>query len=404
MVPTMSAQLAAIAVILVVMAAAFHLAGRREGRETYWRSWCLANLMIAGAVVVFISERHLPLLFVATLPNALLVVGYAMRWRAARQFAGRAVPAAVILGPALVFGMLCVVSLLAGSPSHVFSASNVILAGLAGTIAFEFWRDRFDGLPSRYVLIAVYAVAALSFAARAVQVTFFDGMRFDAVPQQQMLEVHLLIAVLQVAGAGAFALSLAYERGAARLRYTATHDSLTGLMNRSAFETAARQRIERADGRFAFALIDIDHFKRINDLYGHAAGDTALRTCAAICRQQLRASDIIARFGGEEFAVILNDVSQDESAVVAERVRAAVAQKTIEIEDRQVALTVSVGLCHADHSADTLDAVMRAVDEKLYEAKRSGRNRIVQATAAPARSPAAAAVGRGQVGLATAVR
>jgi predicted signal transduction protein with EAL and GGDEF domain len=309
MVQTTTLLLAAIAVILIVMAAAFYLAGRRESCETYWRSWCLADLMIAGAVAVFIFERHVPLLLVATLPNALLVLGYVMRWRAARQFAGHALPAAVILVPVSAFGMLCAGSVLGGSLGSVFVASNVMLAGLAGTIAFEFWRDRADRLPSRYVLIVLYAVAALSFLVRAVQVTFFDGMRFDEAPQQQMLEIHLLIAILHVVGTGAFALSLAYERGAARLRYTATHDSLTGLMNRSAFEAAARQRIERRDGRFAFALIDIDHFKRINDFYGHAAGDTALRTCAETCRQQLRASDIIARVGGEEFAIILDDVS-----------------------------------------------------------------------------------------------
>ena len=359
MVQTTTLLLTAIAVILIVMAAAFYLAGRREGRESYWRSWCLANLMIAGAVVVFLFESHIPVLLIATLPNALLVLGYAMRWRAARQFAGRAVTAVVLLGPASAFGVMCAGAVLGGSLDNVFVASNVVLAGLAGTIAFEFWRDHADRLPSRYVLIVLYSVATLSFLVRAVQVTFFDGMRFDETPQQQMLEIHLLIAILHVVGTGAFALSLAYERGAARLRYTATHDSLTGLMNRSAFEVAARQRLERRDGRFAFALIDIDHFKRINDLYGHAAGDIALRTCAETCRQQLRASDIIARVGGEEFAVILDDVSQDESVAVIERIRLAVAQRTIKIENREVVLTVSAGICHADNCPDTFDAVMR---------------------------------------------
>lgn len=380
--PNATLLLAAIAVILVVMAAAFYLAGRRENGETYWRSWCLANLLIASAVVIFILERQVPLWLVATLPNALLVLGYAMRWRAARQFAGRAVPAVVILGPASAFGVLCAGSVLWGSLGGVFSASNLVLAALAGTVASEFWRDRADRLPSRYVLIAAYVVAALFFLVRAVQVVFFDGLRFEEAPQQQWLEIHLMIAILHAVGTGAFALSLAYERGAARLRYTATHDSLTGLMNRGAFEAVARQRIERGDGRFAFALLDIDHFKRINDLYGHAAGDTALRTCAEVCQQQLRASDIIARVGGEEFAFMLDDVSLEEAAAVMERIRRAVAERIIEIEDRQVVLTVSGGLCHADGCADTLDAVMHLVDDKLYEAKRGGRNRIVQAMAA----------------------
>lgn len=381
--PNATLLLAAIAIILVVMAAAFYFAGRRESCETYWRSWCLANLLIAGAVVVFIFERHIPILLVVTLPNALLVLGYALRWQAARQFAGRAVPTAVILGPALAFVVLSAAPLFGGSLGEVFNASNIVLTVLAGIIAFEFWRDCADRLPSRYVLIVAYAVAALSFLFRSIQITFFDGLRFEeGSHQQQLLEIHLMIAILHVAGSGAFAMSLAYERGAARLRYAATHDSLTGLMNRGAFEAAARQRIERRDGRFAFALIDIDHFKRINDLYGHAAGDTALRICAETCREQVRASDIIARVGGEEFAVILDGVSLNQAAEVIERIRLAVAARVIEIDDQQVTLTVSAGLCHAEDSADTLDAIMRAVDDKLYEAKRSGRNRIVQATAA----------------------
>jgi diguanylate cyclase len=90
--------------------------------------------------------------------------------------------------------------------------------------------------------------------------------------------------------------------------------------------------------------------------------------------------------------------------VVIERIRLAVAQRTIKIENWEVALTVSAGLCHADNCPDTLDAVMRAVDVNLYEAKRSGRNRVVQATTAQARSSPAAAVGSGQVALATAIR
>ncbi|MCG6114067.1 MAG: GGDEF domain-containing protein [Mesorhizobium sp.] len=380
--PNATLLLAAIAIVLVVMAAAFYLAGRRESRESYWRSWCLANLLIAGAIVVFIFARHVPPLLIATLPNALLVLGFAMRWQAARQFAGRAVPAAVVLGLGFAFAVLCTGILLAGTPGDLFNASNVMLGGLAGITAYEFWRDRADQLPSRYALIAIYAVVALSFLFRAVQLTFFDGLRFEEGLPRQMLEVHLLISILHVAGSGAFALSLAYERGAARLRYAATHDSLTGLLNRGAFEAAARQRIESRDGRFAFALIDIDHFKRINDLYGHAAGDAALRVCAETCREQLRASDIIARVGGEEFAVILDDVSLNEAAAAIERIRSAVAAREIEIKDHQVKLTVSAGLYHADDSADTLDDIMRVVDEKLYEAKRGGRNRVVQATAA----------------------
>jgi diguanylate cyclase (GGDEF)-like protein len=372
----------ALAIILIVMAAAFHLAGRHEPHERYWRSWRLANLLIGVAIFAFIFEPLFPNFVIATVPNGLLVLGFGLRWKAAREFAGRAAPISIVCGPALVFVALCTLPAIGGAYGNVFTTVNALLAGLATAVAIEFWRDRADRLPSRYGLIAAYAIIALSFAIRVGQ-GVFEGLHFEnRLPQDGFLVFHLLVAVIHVAGSGAFALSLAYERSAARLRHAATHDSLTGLMNRGAFEAAARQRLANRDGRFAIALIDIDHFKRINDLHGHAAGDAALRACAAICRRELRAHDTIARVGGEEFAVILEDVSARDAAAVVERLRQAVASTPIELDGSQIELTVSAGLCHPGDGAETLDAVMRAVDDKLYEAKRGGRNRIAQASAA----------------------
>lgn len=392
--PNATSLLVAIAMILVVMAGAFHLAGRRERSETYWRSWCCANLLLAGAVTVFLFQARLPQMLVATLANAMLVLGFSFRLRAARQFAGRSAPVALLLAPLAAFAAVCASPLLQWLPGEVFKGANLLLGLLAGAVAFEFWRDRADGLPSRYVLIAAYAVVSVSFLARAAQLTFFGGLRFEGglLQQPEMLLVHLMVAIFHVVGSGAFALSLAYERGAARLRHVATHDSLTGLMNRGAFEAAARERVGRAGSRFAIALLDVDHFKSVNDRHGHATGDAALRACAEACRRELRAGDVVARVGGEEFAVILDDVSPEEAAAMIERVRAAIAARPVAVEGGEVALTVSAGLCHSDHvrqsldavtlDAVTLDAVMRVVDARLYEAKRGGRNRMVRATAA----------------------
>ncbi|MCG6121811.1 MAG: GGDEF domain-containing protein [Microvirga sp.] len=387
--PNATSLLTAMAMILVVMAGAFFLAGRRENGESYWGSWCVANLLLAGAVIVYLFQSRLPPMLVATLANGLLVLGFSLRLRAARQFSGRSAPAAIVYAPLAALAAICAGPVLAGLPGEIFKGANFLLGALAGAVAIEFWRDRADGLPSRYVLIAAYAVVSASFLARAAQLTLFGGLRFEGglLQQPEMLLVHLMAAIFHVVGSGAFALSMAYERGAARLRHVATHDSLTGLKNRGAFEAAALHRIERRSGRFAVALIDIDHFKRINDRFGHAAGDAALRACAETCRREIRATDVIARVGGEEFAVILDDVSLEDAAATIERVRAAVAAHVIAIDDRQVTLTVSAGLRQVDHAAEasdaiTLDVLMRAVDDSLYEAKRNGRNRIVQATAA----------------------
>ncbi len=189
-------------------------------------------------------------------------------------------PVAVLLVPASAFGVLCAGTVLAGSLGNVFVASNAMLAGLGGIIAFEFWRDRADRLPSRYVLIVLYAVAALSFLARVVQVMFFDGLRFDEAPQQQMLEIHLLIGILHAVGTGAFALSLAYERGAARL-----------------LAELSQQLLSRAELAIDYAVITL------GDLMGEGATTCDAASLASanrrvLARGAIKAIEVIKEDGG----------------------------------------------------------------------------------------------------------
>lgn len=377
--PNAVALLSGIAMVQFVMAAAFYLAGRRSDGDTYWRSWCVASVFIGTAVLLFSVSRHLPLLVVVLVPNLLLVAGFGFRWRAARQFGGRHVARRMVVVPAAILAIVCALPFLGRPYGDVFLAANLILAGLSAATAYEFWRDRADRLPSRYGLTFSYAIIAASFLMRASQ-GLFTGQRFEEnlANQQELLLIHLLVGIFHAAGTGAFSLSLAYERSTARLRYAASHDSLTGLLNRGAFDQAARARLAYGNGNFAFALIDIDHFKRINDRYGHAAGDAALRACAILCRRHLRSSDLIARVGGEEFAVILDDASDEVALATIERIRSVIATSVIDLDGQHVELTISAGLCHGSEALGSFDAMMRAADLRLYQAKRDGRNRTVR--------------------------
>ncbi len=380
--PNAVALLSGIAMVQFVMAAAFYLAGRRSASETYWRSWCIASALIGLAVLLFALSHRLPLLVVVLAPNLMLVAGFGFRWRAARQFAGRHVARRMVIVPAMVLAVFCALPFLGRPYGDVFVAANLILTALSAAIAYEFWRDRADRLPSRYGLTLSYAVIAASFLMRGTQ-GLMTGQRFEEnlANQQELLLVHLLVGIFHAAGTGAFSLSLAYERGAARLRHAASHDSLTGLLNRGAFDQAARARLAQGDGRFAIALIDIDHFKRINDRFGHAAGDAALQACALLCRRHLRSSDLIARVGGEEFAVILDEASEDVALATIERIRSVIATSAIDLDGEHVELTISAGLCHGGEALGSFDAMMRTADLRLYEAKRNGRNRTVRRAA-----------------------
>ena len=159
----------------------------------------------------------------------------------------------------------------------------------------------------------------------------------------------------------------------------ATLDALTNLNNRRQFETRLKQEIaitKRQNNPLCAMMIDIDFFKKVNDTYGHASGDEVLKTVASVIKAQLRESDIPARYGGEEFAVLLPYTHIDEAKIVGERLRKAVEETTVSLDNLNINVTISMGLAEfrQDESGEELFA---QADKALYKAKESGRNRVV---------------------------
>ena len=158
----------------------------------------------------------------------------------------------------------------------------------------------------------------------------------------------------------------------------ATLDALTNLNNRRQFETRLKQEIaitKRQNNPLCAMMIDIDFFKKVNDTYGHASGDEVLRTVASVIKAQLRESDIPARYGGEEFAVLLPYTHIEEAKIVGERLRKAVEETSVQLDNLSINVTISMGLAefHSDESGEEL---FKKADNALYEAKESGRNRV----------------------------
>lgn len=163
-----------------------------------------------------------------------------------------------------------------------------------------------------------------------------------------------------------------------RLQHLATHDPLTGVSSRSAFHEGARQSLRQGQGHFGVLMIDLDHFKQINDSEGHAAGDAVLIAVANRLRACLRDSDLLGRLGGEEFAVLLSDQTPRQLLVIAERLREAVAGSPVALRDgRLLPVTASIGVAITEQaSADDAERLLLAADAALYDAKRTGRNRV----------------------------
>ncbi|WP_077036957.1 diguanylate cyclase [Pelomonas sp. KK5] len=215
-------------------------------------------------------------------------------------------------------------------------------------------------------------VAFVSMAARSIW-SVLDPAGFS-----ELLDVHpglgqaltfgLSFASLLAAG---FCFVLAcFERVAVRLEELALTDGLTGCLNRNAIDSLLAHNIERAkreDTALVFALMDLDHFKALNDSRGHQAGDAALRSFAKTVRERLRSSDVFGRVGGDEFALILPHTDERGALLLLEQVRAAVALGQ--------SLTVTIGAAQLRESG-TADALYARADEALYGAKQRGRNRV----------------------------
>lgn len=169
-----------------------------------------------------------------------------------------------------------------------------------------------------------------------------------------------------------------------RLARLASTDALTGLLNRRAFQDALRRdlaRASRSGDPLGVVIADVDHFKRVNDTHGHPAGDEVLRVFAQIFRDSVREGDVAARWGGEEFALVLPATDVAGAAVVAERIRGRLEQATIPVGACSVRVTASFGVAalRAGPGDLPIDELVRRADEALYEAKHAGRNQVVRA-------------------------
>ena len=199
------------------------------------------------------------------------------------------------------------------------------------------------------------------------------------------------LMVFRAAGAVAYVTARDFERAARELgpllgeyasiaatRSAASIDTLTGLPNRRGVGRALDEAMAhaRAGGRFALLLLDIDHFKSVNDLLGHATGDRALARIGRIIADNTRGVDVAGRFGGEEFVVLLRDASRERALAVAERLRAAIEAGGPAYADGKP-VTISVGVAYVRPGDGPSDVLERA-DRALYRAKNAGRNRVVE--------------------------
>jgi diguanylate cyclase (GGDEF)-like protein len=161
------------------------------------------------------------------------------------------------------------------------------------------------------------------------------------------------------------------------MQVLADTDALTGLLNRRAFLPLAGDAMsyfKRYRRTICILMIDIDHFKRVNDLYGHASGDVVIRQVGRIISEAIRTTDKVARFGGEEFVALLRETDLKGAAIFADRIRQTVANTVFEPEGQCLRATISIGMAEAEFTDGDIDHTIERADRALYAAKSGGRN------------------------------
>jgi len=160
-----------------------------------------------------------------------------------------------------------------------------------------------------------------------------------------------------------------------------TRDGLTGCFNRRYFDTEVRREVDMALSiglPMSVAMVDLDHFKNVNDTYGHGAGDKVLQDVASILLRALRAYDIVARYGGEEFALVMRGIDMNIASRCMERVRSSIEKHVCVVNEHRIRLTISAGIASlSETNVDDVASLLSAADLRMYAAKRGGRNRVV---------------------------
>ncbi len=227
--------------------------------------------------------------------------------------------------------------------------------------------------PQHYLCVPIVAhgdtMGVLSIQCQSARSMLSIRERFDGLRQ-----------LLQLTGMAVASLNLQIK-----LENQSLRDPLTGLYNHHFMQIALGRELVRASrhqSTLALFMLDIDHFKRFNDTYGHAAGDTVLKAVAEVFRSIVRAEDIVCRYGGEEFTIILPDIGEKIARQRAESIRKSVEKLRVGLKTEdyaQVEVTVSIGVAFFPADGNTADSLLRVADEALYSAKREGRNRVSQA-------------------------
>ncbi|PLP58365.1 GGDEF domain-containing protein [Mesorhizobium loti] len=251
--------------------------------------------------------------------------------------------------------------------------ANLGIALLLVLTGWQYWGGRPESPVAMVATAVLYAITAISFALCSLVIALERKWILTELPTNWAEGINSIVVIIGLTGIGALSLAVNQARISRFHRMEALTDPLTNLLNRRAltdrYSSAARPRT-------AAVLFDLDHFKSVNDTYGHAAGDLVLCHFAEILSTRIRISDVAARVGGEEFCAILHNVDRRMAMEFAESIRMKIEEKAVVSIKGRIAVTVSVGVAYSAGHGESFGTLLERADQALYRAKTGGRNRV----------------------------
>jgi diguanylate cyclase (GGDEF)-like protein len=346
--------------------------------------WGFAHLLRAASVTLFGLYGSASDLISIDLANVILFTAFAVTWTGARLFDHRRpLPVLIVAGPAIWLLASRLPGFADSFDVRALIGSGIITA-YTWAAAFEFWRGRSEPLVSRWpAIFLLFAHGALYLLRTPFGAMLPWRLTGDQLLESAWLTVLSFEGLLFTISIAFILLAMAKERTEHRHKTAALIDPLTGVSNRRAFLQDGETQLQRqaTDPRpIAVMLLDLDHFKSINDRFGHATGDRVLEIFADVSSGCLRRIDLFGRLGGEEFGAVLRDTGRERALAVAEQIRTSFAEAAREINGRPVCATVSVGIVISQDAVLDLSALLAQADHALYRAKDAGRNRVEMAS------------------------
>lgn len=378
---TLTVAVAISNVMMAITASLLYLSSNKKA-DRYLLDWTLASIsfLFYGICSLASTKGYLEQNLVPLVPNTLFLIGHATIISGVYNLAGKGSCWKLVLS-VLIFSV-AFHSIPAVSQSFVLRAYFLypLLISLYAVAIIALWQDRSSKYKRAYIpLVIVFGLYILQTLLRS----------FIAIAEDVAMEF-LGNDIIQTSGTLAtiaffFALSVCFSltvswRKEVDLREIATTDHLTGWLNRSTLEITAKSILaecERKSSQAAFILIDIDKFKSINDRYGHAVGDMAIKHVCQITKRNLRGYDKCFRLGGEEFLIIVKDTSSTDIALLSDRIRQSIENTSLSINKNSIYFTVSLGFSLTQPGMTWLTG-LEGADRALYEAKSSGRNKVIQ--------------------------